>query len=244
MKLLLNKDNHMKGNAIELSQPETTHKGWYWAVSYTNSYVNKIINASGDPSKHHFIQGTLTVSGIPGSGSVNILLKNGRVMGEDGKEYTLTLNYSGVMKDVTPGHKPNTVTLKSVEKKITGAEYINVGGEYLLLLYLNNSNNEKVVLGLNKDSHMKGNVIDLTKKDTSKGYWSVDYYDSSNDLIINSTGDSGATHFIQGTLTVSGIPESGSVNISLKRGKVKSMDGKTEYTLTINYSGAMKKKQK
>ena len=46
-----------------------------------------------------FTTGTLTMSGSP-DGTINIVLKNGRVKGEDNKEHTLTINYSGSMTKV------------------------------------------------------------------------------------------------------------------------------------------------
>ena len=140
----------------------------------------------------------------------------------------------------------NTVTLNGVEKKITRAEYKNAGGgDYLLLLYLNNSDNERVELHLNKDNHMKGNTIVLTQKDTStKGWhWIVEYYDSSDSGIITAGGKDDPLQFKSGTLTISAPPESGKdITILLNNGKVIGTDGKTEYTLTLNYSGEMEKK--
>ena len=144
----------------------------------------------------------------------------------------------------TDNLKPNTVTLKDVEKQITRAEYKNTGGEdYQLLLYLNNSDKERVELVLNKDKHMNGTSIELFKNDTTQGLsWAVYYYDSNGNQIIGAIGTPGASHFTQGTLTVSGTPGSGSVNILLKNGRVMGTDDK-EYTLTLNYSGEMEEKQ-
>ena len=139
--------------------------------------------------------------------------------------------------------KYGTVTLNREKKKITRAEYKNAGGgDYLLLLYLNNSDKERVELALNKDNHMKGNTIVLTQDDRPKqGWrWAVEFYDSNGNKIIAASGIPGQLHFTQGTLTVSDTPRSGSVNISLKNGKVMGLDGKTEYPLTLNYSGEMK----
>ena len=142
--------------------------------------------------------------------------------------------------------KPNTVTLNREEKKITRAAYGHYGKDnYRLFLYLNNSNKERVVLGLNKDSHIKGNAIELSQPETAheEWYWGVIYCDSNDNEIIKASGHPDAHHFTQGTLTVSGTPGSGSVNILLKNGIVMGLDDKTEYTLTLNYSGAMEKKQ-
>ena len=140
--------------------------------------------------------------------------------------------------------KYGSVTLNREKKKITRAEYRNAGGgDYLLLLYLNNSNNERVELHLNKDNHMKGNTIVLTQKDTStKGWhWIVEYYDSSDSGIITAGGKNNPLQFKSGTLTISAPPKSNKdITILLNNGKVIGTDGKTEYTLTLNYSDEMK----
>ena len=157
----------------------------------------------------------------------------------------LLILFAACSKDSnTDNLKPNTFTFKSVEKKITRAAYGHYGKDnYRLFLYLNNSNKERVVLGLNKDRHMKGNAIELSQPETAheEWYWGVIYCDSNDNEIIKASGHPDASHFTKGTLTVSGTPGSGSVNISLKKGKVMGKDDK-EYTLTLNYSGEMEKK--
>ena len=98
-----------------------------------------------------------------------------------------------------PEPKPNTVTLKGAEKKITSAEYIHKGGDdYVLFLNLNNSK-EGVVLELNKDSHMNGTSIERSKDDTSTQgwYWRVFYCDSNGNEIIEADGNPGQLHFTQ-----------------------------------------------
>ena len=141
-----------------------------------------------------------------------------------------------------PEPKPNTVTLKGAEKKITSAEYIHKGGGNCeLSLYLNNSD-EEVLLELNKTNHMNGTPIELSKNDTpTQGWaWGITYYDSAGNVIIRADGDPGEHHFTQGTLSISAPPESGKdITILLRNGKVMGKDGKTEYTLTLNYSGKM-----
>ena len=142
-----------------------------------------------------------------------------------------------------PDPKPNIVTLNGAEKQITRAEYKDKGDDnYELYLYLNNSDKEKVELGLHKGSHMNGTPIELSEDDTTKYglFWEVLYY-STDGQIIKASGHPDASHFTKGTLTVSGTPGSGSVNISLKKGKVMGKDDK-EYTLTLNYSCEMEKK--
>ena len=94
----LNKDVHMTGNPVNLTEREKTHDGWYWSVKYDKSYGNRLINAFGSPDSSIpvFKTGTLTISGSP-EGTLNIKLKNGRIMGKDGAEHTLTISYSGTM---------------------------------------------------------------------------------------------------------------------------------------------------
>ena len=97
----LNKDLHMTGSPVKLTEKEKKHKGkWYWAVNYYGDDGKRIIHTYGDPSSEDpvFNTGTLTMSGSPES-TINIKLENGRVKGKDGKEYTLTISYSGKMTE-------------------------------------------------------------------------------------------------------------------------------------------------
>ena len=97
----LNKDLHMTGSPVNLAEKEKKHKGkWYWAVNYYGDDGKRIIDTYGDPSSEDpvFNTGTLTMSGSP-TGTINLKLGNGRVKGKDGKEYTLTISYSGKMME-------------------------------------------------------------------------------------------------------------------------------------------------
>ena len=97
----LNKDLHMTGSPVKLTEKEKKHKGkWYWAVNYYGDDGKRIIHTYGDPSSEDpvFNTGTLTMSGSPES-TINIKLENGRVKGKDGKEYTLAISYSGQMTE-------------------------------------------------------------------------------------------------------------------------------------------------
>ena len=97
----LNKDLHMTGSPVKLTEKEKKHKGkWYWAVNYYGDDGKRIIHTYGDPSSEDpvFNTGTLTMSGSP-DGTINIKLENGRVKGTDGKEYTLAISYSGQMTE-------------------------------------------------------------------------------------------------------------------------------------------------
>ena len=97
----LNKNLHITGSPIKLTEKEKKHKGkWYWAVNYYGDDGKRIIHTYGDPSSEDpvFNTGTLTMSGSPES-TINIKLENGRVKGTDGKEHTLAISYSGKMTE-------------------------------------------------------------------------------------------------------------------------------------------------
>ena len=124
IELNLNKDLHITGSPIDLTKKEKEQHEWYWTVKYDKSYGNRIINAFGSPDSSIpvFKTGTLTISGSP-EGTLNIKLKNGRIMGKDGAEHTLTISYSGTMtKYVAPEPKENTVTIDVAERPILKAE--------------------------------------------------------------------------------------------------------------------------
>ena len=250
VKFELNKDLHITGSPIDLTKKEKEHDGkWYWSVDYYKPGDTKLINTFGSPgsSTPVFTTGTLTVSGSPES-TLNIKLENGRVMGEDGNEHTLTVSYSGKMEkyvEPLPEPKAQTVTIDGTEKPIVNAEYEDeTGGNYSLYLYLSSDRKERVEFQLNKDLHMTGKPIDLTKKEKAhpEYYWSVDYYKPDDTKLINTFGNPGSSYpiFDTGTLTVSGSPES-TINIKLENGRVKGEEG-AEHTLTISYSGTMTKK--
>ena len=136
----------------------------------------------------------------------------------------------------------NTVTIDGVEKPIVKAEYKDMlNGNYALYLYLSADGKERVRFELNKDLHMSGSPVDLTKRGKGQGfecYWMVEYYKSDGTQLIDSYGAPGEDDypvFTTGTLTVSGSFD-GTINIKLENGRVKGKDGK-EHTLTISYSG-------
>ena len=142
--------------------------------------------------------------------------------------------------------KTQIVVLDGVEKPIVKAEYEDKNnGNYALYLYLSADGKERVRFELNKDLHMSGSPVDLTKRGKGQGfecYWMVEYYKSDGTQLINSYGAPGEDDypvFTTGTLTVSGSPD-GTINIKLENGRVIGTDGK-EYTLTISYSGPMTK---
>ena len=246
----LNKDLHMSGSPVNLTKKEEKHdEKWYWVVEYYKPDDTKLIDTFGKPDSPKypvFTTGTLTVSGSPES-TINIRLENGRVEGTDGKEHTIVLSYSGSMdkSSGTPTPKTQIVTIDGEEKPILKAEYEDEGDDnYNLYLYLSADGEEKVSFELDKDLHMTGSPIDLTKKEekhSGKWYWSVKYDKPDGNRLINTFGspDSSKPVFTTGTLTISGSPE-GTLNIKLENGRVKDEDG-AEHTLVLSYSGKMTK---
>jgi len=105
VEIQLNKAQHITGSPIDLTKKEKEHGGWYWAVDYYKSDGTSLIKTYAAPDDSDFpvfTTGTLTISGSP-EGTINIKLENGRVKGEDGKEHTLTANYSGTMTEIGGG---------------------------------------------------------------------------------------------------------------------------------------------
>ena len=97
----LNKDVHMTGSPVKLTEKEKKHDGkWYWVVDYYTADGTLLINTFGksdDTQYPVFTTGTLTISGSPES-TISIKLENGRVKGTDDKEHTLVLSYSGPIR--------------------------------------------------------------------------------------------------------------------------------------------------
>ncbi len=105
VEIQLNKAQHITGSPIDLTKKEKEHGGWYWAVDYYKSDGTSLINTYAAPDDSDFpvfTTGTLTVSGSP-EGTINIKLENGCVKGKDGKEHTLTANYSSTMTEIGGG---------------------------------------------------------------------------------------------------------------------------------------------
>ena len=150
--------------------------------------------------------------------------------------------------DPTTEPRAGTVTLDGEEKPILKAEYEDhTNGNYFLFLYLSADSKEKIELHLNKDLHMNGSPVVLTKREKKheggKLYWVADYHNPDKSLFTNTTGDpdSNSDLYLTGTLTVSGSP-TGTINIKLENGRVKANDRK-ERTLTISYSGTMTERE-
>ena len=95
----LNKDLHMTGSPVNLAEKENKHGGkWYWVVECYKPDGTTLIYTFADPDSDVtvFKTGTLTISGSP-TGTINIKFENGSVKGEDGKDHTFTVSYSGQM---------------------------------------------------------------------------------------------------------------------------------------------------
>ena len=101
VQLDLNKELHMTGSLINLDKREKEHDGkQYWVICYYTPSGGSAIVACAVPGSPYevFKEGTLTVNGSPETGDFNIQLKDGRIKGTDGKEYTLAISYIGKMK--------------------------------------------------------------------------------------------------------------------------------------------------
>ena len=101
VKVQLNKDLHMTGSPVKLTEKEKKHdEKWYWIVEYHKPDGTTLIYAFAKPGNENpvFNTGTLTISGSPES-TINIKLENGCVKGKDGKEHTLAISYSGKMTE-------------------------------------------------------------------------------------------------------------------------------------------------
>ena len=105
VRLGLNKELHVTGNPINLTEKEENRKRYddrfRWEVTYFKAHGDLLFYANGTPHINEpvFETGTLTMSGSP-DGTINIRLENGRVKDSDGKEHTFTFSYSGTMKRV------------------------------------------------------------------------------------------------------------------------------------------------
>ena len=258
VRMNFNKDLHVTGKPIDLKKKEEEQGDKFcWFIFFYQTNGQALFSGSGYPkgSWSVFNEGTLTMSGSPVE-NINIKLENGRIMGEDNKEHTITLSYSGKMHkkgepipepepEPKPEPKAKTVTLNGAEKPILKAEYEDKANDnYILYLYLSADGKEKVEMELNKEQHMSGTSIDLRKKeDAHTGfYWSVDYYTAAGPRLIDTYAYSGSFEpvFKTGTLTATGDPAAGTISIKLENGSVVGLD-KKEYTLTVSYSGSITK---
>ena len=146
--------------------------------------------------------------------------------------------------DPTTEPKANTVTIDGAERPILKAEYKDEGnGNYSLYLYASDGDKKMVEFQLNKDLHMSGSPVNLTKKEeehSGKWYWVVEYYKPDDTKLIDTYGKPGNSFpvFKTGTLTISGSP-GGTINIKLENGRVEGLDGK-EHTLVLSYSGPIR----
>ena len=246
VKFELNKDLHITGSPINLSEIEEWHRdGFYWKIDYTDSNNKDLIHASG--SYHYpnlFEAGNLTVAGDI-DGTLDIKLENGSIVGTDGKTYTIALNYNGPVtnKNVPlPTPKAGTVTIDGKEKTIHAAQYKYQGyNDYWIQLFLSDDHKERVELWLDTMAHI-GHTTDLTKQEEAltMGHWQITYHDSKGNRLICACGTyEGPILFETGTLTVAGSIDA-TLDIKLENGRIVGENGK-EYTLTLSYNGTMTK---
>ena len=256
VEIILDKELHMNGSLIDLTKKEEKHdEKSYWGVAYyqlDNPDISILFSIHGKPGNNHpvFTTGTLTASGSP-DGTINIVLKNGRVMGDDGKEHTIVLSYSGTMENIggsQPQPQTNTVTINGTDRKIEKVEYYEYPGErYYFTLCLTPDGKENVLIGLKKDRHF-GKDIDLTKREpeTDDHFWAVQYNTSESGKSFTYYGQNPDDHFFKsGTLNGNASFNSdlsGTLNLVLKNGKVKRNDD-TEFTFLVNYNGPIESRQ-
>ncbi|WP_459995329.1 choice-of-anchor J domain-containing protein, partial [Prevotella dentasini] len=95
IELELNKDFHV-GKDIDLTEKESEHDGYYWAVVYYKG-GSKVFNSFAKPgsSAAVFTTGTLRMDGDP-AGTFTVRLSNGKITDNinDGKTHTISINYS------------------------------------------------------------------------------------------------------------------------------------------------------
>ena len=95
----LNKDLHMSGNPVDLTEKEKKHTGkCYWAVGYYKPDDTIFIDTHGDPDEPKypvFTTGGFTAAGSP-EGNIDIFI-DGTVTGTDGNVYELRIIYNGPM---------------------------------------------------------------------------------------------------------------------------------------------------
>ena len=238
----VDKKHHMTGNEIELSKKENTHDGLYWGVTYYDKDNKEIFDTWGKPNHNVdaiFNTGTLSVKGQP-DGNIEIILLNGRVKGTDGKEHTLVMSYSGTMNLYENYGEKGNVNIDDISKRIKRVKYEDKSnGNYKIHLYLGDTDDEEVVIQLNKNYHI-GKPVDLTQKESSHSgnYWGVAYYDNRSDLLVDTWGnpDDSRYVFTYGILDITGSVD-GNISIKLKSGYVRG-DGE-DYSITLYYSGRM-----
>lgn len=92
---------HITGKPIDLTTKEQRVAGseLYWKIEYFDKNSERIFGGCGNPdtSDTVFTTGLLILTETS-KDHFNIVLKNARVTGKDGKEYTLTMQYSGYIR--------------------------------------------------------------------------------------------------------------------------------------------------
>lgn len=97
-------DLHHDGRNIDLSQEETEHEGWYWAVQYVNAHNIRVFATFGQPNSSYpiFQQGTLFVKRTGFGSEFEVRLKDGKLKviepNEVVVEHTISLNFKGILE--------------------------------------------------------------------------------------------------------------------------------------------------
>lgn len=98
-----NADKHI-GKKIDLTKKEVMNKNskaYYWAIDYIDATETKVINSWGRPDKEDpvFASGTLEILYNSKTKIYTITLENGKILGTDGIDRTITINYSGTIEE-------------------------------------------------------------------------------------------------------------------------------------------------
>lgn len=243
-KLTLSLDEeHHNDKTIDLTQKEPKHEGKYWSLIYHNP--SPLILAFGN-SKPVFTSGTLYVKTFQKDGKegIEISIKGGKVKGLDKKEYTIDLNWKGLL-DVSGIVIDDTqIVVKTVEIE---AEALNED-KYLIKLYLSDDKNTVFGVQGNKETH-DGKITDLTKVEAEPGSipWCIFFIKNSRKLFAPAGITEDAT-CESGTLYIKRLPDDKDGNavfdIEIRDLQVtdkKNGDGKT-HTASVLLRGLKIKK--
>lgn len=98
-----NTTNHANKDINLAKRDDASQEGGSWKVNYYDAAGNLVINTWGQSKENYnegeailpvFIQGRMRIA--PGKNNdINIFLKDGEVIGKDGKKHTIIINYDG-----------------------------------------------------------------------------------------------------------------------------------------------------
>ena len=103
MEINFNTTNHANKDINLAKRDDASQEGGSWKVNYYDAAGNLVINTWGQSKENYnegeailpvFIQGRMRIA--PGKNNdINIFLKDGEVIGKDGKKHTVIINYDG-----------------------------------------------------------------------------------------------------------------------------------------------------